>query len=58
MFVVASPLKNGKIDLLGGGYGHGVGMCQAGAMGMAQAGRSHREILEHYYRGGRLQQLW
>lgn len=31
------------------GYGHGVGMCQYGAGGMAQAGKNYREILEHYY---------
>lgn len=35
----------------GAGYGHGVGMCQTGAMGMALAGRDFRDILTHYYRG-------
>lgn len=33
------------------GYGHGVGMCQYGAAGMASAGYSYREILRQYYRG-------
>ncbi len=33
------------------GYGHGVGMSQYGANGMARAGKSHVEILQHYYRG-------
>lgn len=33
------------------GYGHGVGMCQYGAGGMARAGYSYRDILAHYYRG-------
>lgn len=33
----------------GRGFGHGVGMCQFGADGLAQAGRSYREILAHYY---------
>lgn len=37
------------IDTLG--YGHGVGMSQYGANAMAQAGRSYREILTHYYPG-------
>ena len=37
--------------LRGNGYGHGVGMCQFGANGMAKAGRGYREILERYYPG-------
>jgi stage II sporulation protein D len=35
----------------GRGFGHGVGMSQWGAQGMALAGRSAEEILLHYYRG-------
>lgn len=35
----------------GQGYGHGVGMCQFGAVGMSKAGHGHREILSFYYRG-------
>jgi stage II sporulation protein D len=35
----------------GRGYGHGVGMSQYGAYGMASAGRSYDEILAHYYPG-------
>lgn len=35
----------------GKGYGHGVGMSQYGAYGQANAGRTYREILEHYYTG-------
>jgi len=31
--------------------GHGVGMCQKGAVYMAREGRNHREILHHYYTG-------
>lgn len=33
------------------GYGHGVGLCQYGADGMAAAGFSYAEILAHYYPG-------
>ncbi len=36
------------------GYGHGVGMCQYGANGMALQGLKYRRILGHYYRGIRL----
>lgn len=33
------------------GYGHGVGMSQYGAQGMAKGGYSYQEILSHYYTG-------
>lgn len=33
------------------GYGHGVGLSQYGANGMAQNGSSYQEILKHYYKG-------
>ena len=42
----------------GGGFGHGVGMCQHGAMGMAAAGHDHAHILGHYYPGSELIQAW
>ncbi len=35
----------------GGGWGHGVGMCQSGAFGLAQAGKNYKDILRHYYEG-------
>lgn len=35
----------------GQGHGHGVGLCQWGARGQAQAGRNCLEILRHYYPG-------
>jgi stage II sporulation protein D len=35
----------------GKGWGHGVGLCQVGASGMAQAGASYEQILQHYYTG-------
>ena len=36
--------------LHGAGWGHGVGMCQSGAITMANSGKSFEEILNHYYR--------
>ena len=48
----------GHFRLVGGGHGHGVGMCQHGAMGMAKAGKRHADILSHYYRGSQLVKLW
>jgi SpoIID/LytB domain protein len=37
--------------ITGGGYGHGVGMSQEGALGYAQHGLDSRAILAHYYTG-------
>jgi stage II sporulation protein D len=39
------------IMLTGTGYGHGVGLCQYGAIGMAKEGKDFKEILEHYFPG-------
>ncbi len=40
--------------ITGRGYGHGVGMCEWGANGMAKRGATYREILARYYRMTRL----
>jgi stage II sporulation protein D len=42
----------------GRGYGHGAGLCQWGAKGLADGGKDYREILSHYYPGAELQQLY
>jgi stage II sporulation protein D len=42
----------------GAGFGHGVGMCQMGAIGMASAGKRPAQILAHYYRGSHLHRLY
>lgn len=41
----------------GRGWGHGVGLCQYGAFGMASRGKSYREILAHYYTGARIARI-
>lgn len=41
----------------GGGFGHGIGMSQYGAYGMARQGRDYRQILAHYYSGSTLSQI-
>lgn len=46
-----------KVVASGGGNGHGIGMCQWGAMGMARAGKSYREILRHYYKATQITRL-
>jgi stage II sporulation protein D len=42
----------------GAGWGHGVGMCQLGAIGRAEAGHRYRDILAHYYNGSELVRLY
>ena len=40
-----------SLTINGRGYGHGIGMCQWGAIGRARAGQNYRTILETYYPG-------
>ena len=56
LFVV--EMQAGAATFRGAGFGHGVGMCQTGAMGMAETGKSYREVLRHYYPGTVLRKLW
>jgi stage II sporulation protein D len=52
--VVQTPDDNGRLahlTLRGAGYGHGVGMCQWGAIGRARAGQDFRTILATYFPG-------
>lgn len=44
-------LIGSNVEINTKGYGHGVGMSQYGAHGMAKVGYSYKEILEHYYVG-------
>lgn len=43
---------------VGGGWGHGVGMCQNGAMGMALEGFAYPAILSHYFSETHLQRVY
>ncbi len=43
--------EKGEYLFAGMGHGHGVGMSQSGAYGMAEAGFTYKEILEHYFTG-------
>lgn len=47
-----------KVKINGHGFGHGVGLCQYGALGMAKAGRGFKEILTHYYPGSSIKRLY
>ena len=66
------PLNSSKFDVqlvrdagqvtevvaTGGGWGHGIGMCQWGAMGRARAGQDYRTILGAYYPGTTIRDLY
>ena len=47
-----------ELRLVGGGFGHGVGLCQTGAMGAAERGMTWQAILAHYYPGTALRALY
>lgn len=49
--------KGDKVLIEGRGFGHGVGMCQFGALEMANQGKNYRQILYHYYRGTRIKKI-
>jgi stage II sporulation protein D len=44
-------MGNGNINFNGKGFGHGVGLCQWGAIGQSRSGIDYKNILEHYYPG-------
>lgn len=51
--------KDGAIcfHLYGGGFGHGVGMSQNGAQGMAKDGKDYQSILKFFYEGTELREV-
>ena len=51
-------MTDSGITFTGSGFGHGVGMSQWGAYAMAEAGASAEEIIQHYYTGVDLVELW
>ncbi len=51
LFTLRSLAPDAAVELAGRGYGHGVGMSQWGARGMALAGRDYTEIARYYYTG-------
>ena len=51
-------MRWGKIVFEGKGWGHGVGMCQWGALGQSIAGKKYGEILQFYYPGSEITQIY
>lgn len=50
--------EDGSISfhIYGGGFGHGVGMSQNGAQGMAKTGKGYKQILDFFYQGTELRE--
>ena len=47
-----------RIEASGRGFGHGIGLCQTGALEMARRGYGYQRILSHYYPGAQLERAW
>ncbi len=47
-----------QFTLKGAGWGHGVGLCQIGALGMALDGKKTKEILKHYYQSSKMENTY
>ena len=61
LYDVDTRVEGGVVQHLhvrGGGWGHGVGMCQFGAMGRARHRQTYRQILAAYYRDARLERVY
>ena len=60
LFSLDYPINKLNDDLWllrGGGFGHGVGLSQSGAIEMAKLGFSYKQILNHYYRDAKLKKF-
>ena len=47
-----------RFEIIGAGWGHGVGLCQIGAAVMGEQGYDYNDILLHYYQGAEIKQLY
>ena len=59
--IIANSSSNRPPDnftFKGAGWGHGVGLCQIGALNMALKGYSHKQILYHYFLNSKLKKLY
>ena len=56
--ITSLRVENGKVMIAGKGYGHGVGMSQWGAYGMAEQGKTAEEIVKHYFKDVSVVKIW
>jgi stage II sporulation protein D len=47
-----------EVKITGRGYGHGIGLCQYGAIGMASKGYDYKSILKFYFKGIRIEKIY
>jgi stage II sporulation protein D len=47
-----------SVEFEGRGFGHGVGLCQWGAHGLAVRGRGYKDIVSHYYAGAEVKRIY
>lgn len=57
-FVDPPTITGDQVKFLGRGYGHGVGLCQWGAKGWAEKGRTAEEIIKAFFPGVEIQKIW
>ncbi len=53
----SAKLYSNKIKFTGSGFGHGIGLCQWGAKGMAERGYKYQAILKFYYKNVRISKI-
>jgi len=61
LFVIDTITDKGRLQAVrfdGAGFGHGVGLCQTGAIGMAQRHFDAEAILRHYYPNTHVETIW
>jgi stage II sporulation protein D len=51
-------VADGRLTIQGKGYGHGVGMSQWGAYGLAEQGEQAEDIVRYYFNGAQVVRLW
>ena len=59
-FVIDKQEAAGSINFIlsGAGWGLGVGLCQIGAAVMGEKGYTYSEILSHYFKGARIENIY
>ena len=55
---VLEALEKNVIKILGQGNGHGVGMCQIGALDLAKKGMDFKKILKHYFPDHKIKKIF
>jgi stage II sporulation protein D len=57
-WIESAEVAGGNLVVRGRGWGHGVGLCQMGAKGMAESGHTVEHIVSRYYPGAQVMRLW